>query len=162
MPHEIHELLRWISPAAVLVMAGWLALGRLCEAYEPVAKFFGRLGSWLRRKAIDNRASDYNFLQHRIADLEKIVSDQREDINQQDLKITKLELTEEVNAVRQDMMAEYLRVDAQWHIEATVEAAEQDVKLPNHLSFTAFCREYRVKHHIPLNKAIDNGRIHDR
>jgi hypothetical protein len=124
------------------------AVVRLCEAYETVANVLGPVGGrWLRRQALARRgAPDYDYLQQEIAALKATVGRQREDLAEQARAIIKLELTEEVNTVRHDMMVTYLREATVWSADAIVMAAEARVELPPHRTWTEFCADYRARH----------------
>jgi hypothetical protein len=116
----------------------------------------GPPGRWIRRRYQQRArlalkvADDYKTLLRRIDDLEKMVRTvQRESRDRErklEAKIKKLEIVEETNAAHQDMTAEYLREDAQWHIDAGLVAVEEKYRLPPHRSYTKFCNDYRQKH----------------
>lgn len=154
------ELIQWLPRSIVysvlLIVAAAFVLSRLAEAFEVAANMMGPPGRWIRRRyqkraaqrqeelqhtirEAVKEAADYKVLQRRIETLDRLVK-------KLEAEITKLELVEATSAARQDMTAEYLREDAQWHIDAGVLAAERKIKLPPHRSYTRFCREYREKH----------------
>jgi hypothetical protein len=156
------DLFQWASPGVFIGVSAWFALSILCEKSEKVANTFGRFGRWLRARAIKGGPPGYEHLHQEIADLTATVKRQREDMNAQDvkmdrqeIKITKLELTEEVNAVRQDMTTEYMREITLWYADAVVWAAENRLRLPPQRPFTEFVREYREKHGIQIRPPKD-------
>lgn len=151
------EVLNRLPPVAFWVVfalcVGLFVLQKLAEAgmLGPLGKWFrsraeARKRQWQRevREAVD--APDYKAMQRRVTWLEKMVV-------KLEAEIKKLELVEEVHEAHRDMTAEYLRLDAQWHIDASMIAAEQRFRmLPPHTSYTKFVRDYREK------QGLENGR----
>jgi len=148
------EILNRLPSVVFWVVMGVFVVGfvlsRLAEGSKAAADMIGPLGRWLRRRAGDRKrewqrevreavdAPDYKALQRRIDTLEKLVK-------KLEAEIRKLELVEEANSAHQDMISEYLREDAQWHIDAAMMAVENSFTLPPHRSYTRFTRDYREK-----------------
>jgi hypothetical protein len=145
----------WVVITGFIIGFSFDMLARVAGGSKAVAELLGPLGRWLRkrdnhrkerkrREAVDT--PEYQFLQRRIIKLEKLV-------NKLEREIKKLELVEEVHGAHQDMTSEYLRQDAQWHIDASMIAAEERFKmLPPHISYTKFVRDYREK------QGLEDGR----
>jgi hypothetical protein len=154
-PEVVHWLPRSVVYAVLALVAIGFVLSRLAEAREDIANMLGPVGRWLRDRAkrqarerqrdLDRSiraalkgAADYRAMQRRIESLEKLV-------HKLEAEIKKLRLVEETNAAHQDMTAEYLREDAQWHIDAGMLAVEDGFDLPPHRSYSKFCVDYRKK-----------------
>jgi len=156
------EVIHWLPRSAVYVVLALVTIGfvlsRLAEAREDIANMLGPVGRWLRGRAkqrvrerqeeLDRTiraalrdAADYRVIERRLTSTEKVVQ-------ALESEIAKLRLVEESNAAHQDMIAEYLREDAQWHIDAAMLAIEKRFKLPPHRSYTKFCNEYRQQHNM--------------
>lgn len=141
-----------------------LVLVRLAEGSKAIGDMLGPPGRWLRRRfehnemlrreerkrefrevLLDQDSPDYKALQRRTDTLCKM-------IKQLEAEIKQLKKIEQANAVNWDMTAEYLREDAQWHIDAGISLAEKNIKLPKHRSYSQFCREYRATHDIKYGR----------
>lgn len=157
MPPELIQWLpRSVAVVAAIVVAILFIISRLCETKEQVANALGPFGRAIhrrykervRRAAFDEAA--YRALQRRIDQLEKLIRKLEREaevkIHKLENEIKKLEIVEEVHAAHQDMTTEFLREDAQWHIDAGISAAEERYQLPSRRSYTQFCHDYREKH----------------
>lgn len=144
----------WIVITGFIIGFSFDMLARVVGGSKAIAELLGPLGRWLRRrddnrKAKDRRkaveSSDYQFLQRRIVVLEKLVRKLETGAEHDARRIRKLELVEEVHAARQDMDAEFMREDAQWHVDAGVLAVEKRFRMPPRRTYTQFVREHREK-----------------
>lgn len=150
-PEILNRLPSFAFWAVLIVSIFGFVVTRLVESWDKTAELFGPVGRWLRRRAKDRKAQwqreireavdapDYKALQRRISTLEKLV-------HKLETEIKKLELVEEIHSAHQDMDAEFLREDAQWHLDAGMVTAEAGFELPSHRSYTRFVRDYREKH----------------
>ena len=156
------EVARWLSESVVYLLAGsvavFLAVVRLCEGSKRIGDALGPVGRWLHRRymhnemmrredriqeyreaLLDENSKEYLALQRRCDALYKMVTSLERDAKQS-------KKVERANAANWDMTSEYLRYDAQYHMDAVVQCAEQGLTLPTHRSYTQFCQEYRRIH----------------
>lgn len=152
--NRLPSVIFWI---VLIVTIAVFMLSRLAEGRSKAAELLGPMGRWFRHRADERKkrwqleireavdTPDYKVMQRRVTWLEKMVVKLEAEAERDAIRIKKLELVEEVHGAHQDMTSEYLREDAQWHIDASMMAAEKDFQLPWRRSYTQFVREYREK-----------------